>query len=60
MTKLDGTARGGVLVAIAEKTNLPIYFIGVGETAEDLQVFDPVSYARALVGLGDVKAGEDG
>lgn len=55
MTKLDGTARGGVLVAIAEKTDLPIFFIGVGETAEDLQVFDPISYARALVGLEDVK-----
>lgn len=51
MTKLDGTARGGVLVAVASKLNLPIHFIGVGETAEDLQAFDPKTYARALVGL---------
>jgi fused signal recognition particle receptor len=51
MTKLDGTAKGGVLVAIAEKHAIPIHFIGVGETAEDLQPFDARAYARALVGL---------
>ena len=54
MTKLDGTARGGVLVAIAESLNLPIHYIGVGETAEDLLLFDAESYARALVGLEDI------
>ena len=50
MTKLDGTAKGGVLVAIAEKHALPIHFIGVGEAAEDLQPFDARSFARALTG----------
>ena len=54
MTKLDGTARGGVLVAIAERLHLPIHYIGVGETAEDLLLFDASSYARALVGLEDI------
>lgn len=51
MTKLDGTAKGGVLVAIAERHALPIHFIGVGESAEDLQPFDAVAFSRALVGL---------
>ena len=41
MTKLDGTARGGVLVAAAEKFGLPIHAIGVGEKADDLRPFDP-------------------
>ena len=51
MTKLDGTARGGVLVAIAEKFGLPIHFIGVGEGADDLRPFDAHAFARGLVGL---------
>jgi fused signal recognition particle receptor len=51
MTKLDGTAKGGVLVAIAERHAIPIHFIGVGEAAEDLQPFDAKGFARALVGL---------
>lgn len=55
MTKLDGTARGGVLVAVADRLALPIHFIGVGEQAEDLQIFNPDSYARALVGLGELE-----
>ncbi len=50
MTKLDGTAKGGVLVALADKTGLPIHAIGVGESIEDLQPFDPVEFARALTG----------
>ncbi len=54
VTKLDGTARGGVLVAIAEKFGLPVHWIGVGETADDLQPFDAESFARALTG-GDEK-----
>lgn len=49
MTKLDGTARGGILVAIAEKFGLPIHAIGVGEGANDLQPFDPKDFARAIV-----------
>ena len=51
MTKLDGTARGGVLVAIAARAGLPIHAIGVGEGAEDFQPFDATSFARSLVGL---------
>lgn len=51
MTKLDGTAKGGVLVALAQRHAIPIHFIGVGEKAEDLQPFDADSFARALVGL---------
>jgi len=51
MTKLDGTARGGILVAIAEKFKLPIHFIGVGEGIDDLQPFTARDFARAMVGL---------
>ena len=51
MTKLDGTARGGGLVAIAQKLTLPIYFIGVGEQADDLQAFGALAFARALTGV---------
>jgi fused signal recognition particle receptor len=51
MTKLDGTAKGGVLVAIAEQYDVPIHFVGVGEKAEDLQPFSAETFARALVGL---------
>ncbi len=50
MTKLDGTAKGGVLVALADKYGLPIHAIGVGESIEDLQAFDPDEFARALTG----------
>jgi fused signal recognition particle receptor len=52
MTKLDGTARGGILVSIAEKFDLPVHYIGVGEGADDLQPFDAENFARALVGVG--------
>jgi fused signal recognition particle receptor len=52
MTKLDGTAKGGVLVALAQRHAIPIHFIGVGEKAEDLHPFDAAAFARALVGLG--------
>jgi fused signal recognition particle receptor len=51
MTKLDGTAKGGVLVALADKFGLPIHAIGVGEQIDDLAPFDPMDFARALVGL---------
>jgi fused signal recognition particle receptor len=53
MTKLDGTARGGVLVAAAEKFHLPIHAIGVGEKIPDLRPFDARSFARAMTGLED-------
>jgi fused signal recognition particle receptor len=51
MTKLDGTARGGILVAIAEKFKVPVHFIGVGESIDDLAPFSAHDFARALVGL---------
>lgn len=51
MTKLDGTARGGVLVALADKFGLPIHAIGVGEQIDDLAPFDPEDFAAALTGL---------
>ncbi|MBA4325459.1 MAG: signal recognition particle-docking protein FtsY [Rhodobacter sp.] len=51
MTKLDGTAKGGVLVALADRFGLPIHAIGVGEQIDDLAPFDPEEFARALVGL---------
>ena len=51
MTKLDGTARGGVLVALADRFGLPIHAIGVGEGIDDLAPFDPEEFARALTGL---------
>ena len=53
MTKLDGSARGGVLVACADKFGLPVHAIGVGEAIEDLQPFNPREFAQALVGLDD-------
>ncbi len=51
MTKLDGTARGGILVAIAEKFKLPVHFIGVGEGVDDLNDFTARDFARAIAGL---------
>ena len=53
MTKLDGTARGGILVAIAEKFKLPIHAIGVGESIDDLQPFDALAFSRAIAGFED-------
>lgn len=51
MTKLDGTARGGILVAIAAKYRLPVYFIGVGEGVDDLEPFEARDFARAIAGV---------
>ncbi len=51
MTKLDGTARGGILVAIAAKYKLPVYFIGVGEQVDDLEPFSASDFARAIAGV---------
>ncbi|KZB66385.1 signal recognition particle-docking protein FtsY [Thalassospira lucentensis] len=53
VTKLDGTAKGGVIVALAEKFGKPVHAIGVGESAEDLRPFDAKSFARSLAGLED-------
>ena len=49
LTKLDGTAKGGVAVAVAHELGLPVKLVGVGETLDDLQPFDPQDFARALV-----------
>ena len=51
MTKLDGTARGGILVAIAERFKLPVHAVGVGEGIDDLQPFDADAFSRAIAGL---------
>jgi fused signal recognition particle receptor len=53
MTKLDGTARGGILVAIAAKYKLPVYFIGVGEQVDDLEPFSAGDFAKAIAGVGE-------
>lgn len=53
ITKLDGSAKGGVLLAIARELALPIRYIGIGESAEDLQVFNAEAFAEALAGDGD-------
>jgi fused signal recognition particle receptor len=53
MTKLDGTAKGGILVALAGRFGLPVHYIGVGEGADDLQPFIAADFARALTGAGE-------
>ena len=50
MTKLDGTARGGVLIACAEKFGIPVHAIGVGETIDDLQPFNASDFAKSIAG----------
>ena len=57
MTKLDGTARGGILVALAAQFGLPVHFIGVGESVEDLEPFSARDFARAVAGM-DANSGE--
>ena len=52
LTKLDGTARGGIVVAIAKRLGLPIRFIGIGEQADDFGEFDAAAFASALIGDG--------
>jgi fused signal recognition particle receptor len=51
MTKLDGTARGGILIAVADKFGLPVHYVGVGEGVDDLAPFTARDFARAVVGL---------
>ena len=51
VSKLDGTARGGIVVALAEQFGLPLHAVGVGETKEDLKAFDATDFGRALMGL---------
>jgi fused signal recognition particle receptor len=55
MTKLDGTARGGILVAISAKHRLPVYFIGVGEGVDDLEPFNAQDFAEAIAGISPNK-----
>ena len=54
ITKLDGTAKGGIIVAIARKHNIPILALGVGEGIDDLRPFLALSFAKAIVGLKQV------
>src|SRR5215470_7345816 len=54
LTKLDGTARGGAVLAIADRLKLPISLVGVGEGLEDWEPFDPEGFARGLFAAGDV------
>ena len=54
LTKLDGTAKGGVVLAIKEELDVPVKYIGVGEQIDDLQPFDPEQFARALFGADDI------
>ncbi|MCB1832408.1 MAG: signal recognition particle-docking protein FtsY, partial [Geminicoccaceae bacterium] len=51
ITKLDGTARGGVVVALAERFGLPVHAVGVGEAIDDLRPFEARAFARSLLGL---------
>ena len=53
VTKLDGSSKGGIIVAIAEESKLPIYFIGVGEQIDDLDIFNAHQYARSLLNLSE-------
>jgi fused signal recognition particle receptor len=56
VTKLDGTAKGGILVAIARELHIPIRYIGIGEKVEDLLIFDPEAYIDTLLQISDAKA----
>lgn len=58
LTKLDGTAKGGVVLAIKEELDVPVKYIGVGEQIDDLQPFDPDQFARALFGADDIEDDE--
>jgi fused signal recognition particle receptor len=50
LAKLDGTARGGVVLAIKEQLNIPVKFVGLGETPDDIESFDPQRFVDALLG----------
>jgi fused signal recognition particle receptor len=53
LTKLDGTAKGGIIIPIAHELKLPVRFIGVGEGIQDLQFFDPNEFVNALFAVGE-------
>jgi fused signal recognition particle receptor len=50
LTKLDGTAKGGIVLAVAAELGLPVRYVGVGESVEDLQAFEPAAFVDALLG----------
>ena len=56
ITKLDGTAKGGIAIAIQSELNVPVKYIGIGEQVDDLQKFDPTNYVNALFADFDVKS----
>ena len=49
LTKLDGTAKGGVVIAVANETNVPVKFVGVGEQVDDMEIFDPIDFTNAII-----------
>ena len=51
VTKLDGTSKGGILLAIASETNIPIHYVGVGESVDDMDVFNAKEFTKGLLGL---------
>ena len=53
ITKIDGTAKGGALISIAKKFEIPIYFVGLGEKIDDLYIFEAKNFARSMLGMGD-------
>ena len=59
LTKLDGTAKGGIAVAIQSELNVPVKYIGVGEKVDDLQKFDPEEYINALFADFDLRSDEE-
>jgi len=59
LTKLDGTAKGGMAFAVAEETGLPIYFVGVGETVDDLRSFEPAEFVDALLAGSEFSDGPE-
>lgn len=58
LTKLDGTARGGIVVSIARELTVPVRYVGTGEGIKDLEVFDPAGFARGLLGTAEGQSGE--
>ncbi len=52
LTKLDGTARGGIVVAIAKELSIPVRYVGTGESIDDLEPFDASAFAKGLLGVG--------
>jgi hypothetical protein len=60
LTKLDGSARGGSVVAVSRELNLPVKLVGVGEGMNDLRDFEPQAFVNGLLGINDDRAGKEG